>query len=94
VESIVDRVRELAFDLHRHVGAGYREATYQTLFAHGLRHFGIAFAEKFEFDVEYRGLHVQRAREVDFLVAGEVPVEIKAVEALLPIHRSQIVSYL
>jgi hypothetical protein len=31
---MVERVKDVAFDLHRHVGSGYRESTYQALFAH------------------------------------------------------------
>jgi len=46
------------------------------------------------FDVEFGGLRIERARGADLLVEGELVVEVKAVEHLLPVHRAQIIGYL
>jgi GxxExxY protein len=44
--------------------------------------------------LEYDGLVIDLGYRVDLLVEGEVIVEVKAVEALLPLHEAQLLSYL
>lgn len=44
--------------------------------------------------VEYRGAKVECGYRLDLLVADKVVVEVKAVDALLPIHEAQLLTYL
>ena len=44
--------------------------------------------------IRYEGLKVENGYRADLIVNGIVLVELKALEALLPVHRSQVVSYL
>ncbi len=53
----------------------------------------IAYERQKAFSVVYRGQIVGEGR-IDFMVAGSVIVELKAIERLLPIHKAQIISYL
>ena len=44
--------------------------------------------------VAYKGLKFEEGDRLDLLVAGNVVVELKCVDALLPIHEAQLLSYL
>jgi len=44
--------------------------------------------------LQYKGLELSKDFKIDILVEGEIIIEIKAVESILPVHNAQIISYL
>jgi len=44
--------------------------------------------------VSYDGVHVDLGYRIDLLVEGDVVVELKAIETVLPVHKAQLLSYL
>jgi GxxExxY protein len=54
---------------------------------------GIAFVRQYPVAVNYKGSSVGDSR-LDLLVDSRLVVELKAVEALLPLHTAQVISYL
>lgn len=44
--------------------------------------------------VEYKGVLIDCSYRLDFVVAGKVVVEVKAVDTLLPVHEAQLLTYL
>jgi GxxExxY protein len=90
------RAREVeaaAFEVHRVLGPGYLETVYEEALAVELRKRGIRFKRQFPVAVEYKGTPIGQAR-LDLLVADQLIVELKAAEAILPIHIAQLLSYL
>src|SRR5262249_46707140 len=55
---------------------------------------GIPFERERPLPLEYKGLRLDCGYRTDFLVAGQVVVEVKAIEALAPIHEAQLLTYL
>jgi len=55
---------------------------------------GIKFISELKIPIEYKGLALEADLRLDFLVENILPVEIKAVEHILPVHEAQIISYL
>jgi GxxExxY protein len=55
---------------------------------------GIPFQPEVWLEIDYKGIRIERAYRVDFLVAGSVAVELKAVAALTPIDEAQLLTYL
>ena len=53
----------------------------------------VLFERQQAVSVSYKGYAVGEGR-VDLLVGGELIVELKAVEKLLPVHKAQVISYL
>ena len=49
---------------------------------------------EFKIPIEYKGLELEADLRLDFLVENILPVEIKAVEYILPVHEAQIITYL
>jgi len=54
----------------------------------------VAFEAEKILPVEYDGSFIDIGYRVDLLVEGQVIVEVKAVETILPIHEAQLLSYL
>ena len=83
-----------AIDVHRALGPGLLESAYQVCLAHELTLRGIAFEQEKALPVEYKGVRLDCGYRLDFLVAGKVVVELKAVDELHPVHEAQLLTYL
>ena len=94
LNRITEQIIGAAIEVHRVLGPGLLESTYQTALSHELTMRSVAFEEQKNCSVKYKQLSVQDAYEIDFLVDNTVVVEIKSVEALLEIHEAQVLTYL
>ena len=83
-----------AIEVHRALGPGLLESAYEACLAHELTLRGVAFERQRELLVIYKGQEIDCSYRMDLLVGGLVIVEIKAVEALEPIHTAQVLTYL
>ena len=83
-----------ALEVHKALGPGLLESAYEECLARefGLR--GIAFARQVLLPVSYKEVAVDAGYRLDFVVSDLVVVELKAVDALLPIHQAQVLTYL
>jgi GxxExxY protein len=75
------------------MGPGFLESVYEQALCLELVDRGIPFEQQALVTVSYKDRPVGQAR-LDLLIAKELIVELKAVDTLLPIHHSQVVSYL
>lgn len=82
-----------AIEVHRFFGPGLLESIYEMALTHelGLRQIPVVCQQAVP--VRYKGKTLEDFR-LDLLAAGEVIVELKTVEALLPIHTAQLLTYL
>lgn len=92
VDELARAVIGSAIEVHRELGPGYSEAVYEEALAREFFRAGIGFERQKSFKVRFRGAVVGEGR-IDFLVERQLVVEIKAVEKLAPIHKSQVISY-
>jgi len=81
-------------EVHRNLGPGLLESTYRQCLACELSHAGILFQMEVPLPVRYKDILLDCGYRIDLLVRGELVVEIKSVEALLPIHQAQILTYM
>lgn len=82
-----------AMDVHRELGPGYLEKVYENALALALREAGIGVAQQSPVPARFRGVVVGDF-VADLVVEGKMIVELKAVSNLLPVHETQLVSYL
>lgn len=80
--------------MHRALGPGLLESAYEERIAHELTLTGLAFERQVPLPVAYKGVHLDIGYRIDLLVAGELIVELKTVERMLPIHEAQLLTYL
>ena len=82
-----------AIEVHRHLEPGYLESVYEEALAIEFDMQEIPFEKQKPIALCYKGHPVGEGR-IDFLVGESLVVELKAVEALGPIHHAQVISYL
>jgi GxxExxY protein len=82
-----------ALAVHRELGPGFLESIYHAAMRISLTHRSIPFQSQYPVSVSFEGATVGNAR-IDLIVAGQVIVELKAVESLRDIHFVQLKSYL
>ncbi|MBI1883181.1 MAG: GxxExxY protein [Chlamydiae bacterium] len=83
-----------AIEVHRALGPGLLESAYEQCLCRELVLRQIPFEPQKLLPVEYKGIRLSCGYRLDLLVADAVVLEIKAVEALLPIHDAQLLTYL
>ena len=80
-------------EVHNTLGNGFQEIVYQRALSIEMKLRGIEHQREFEMPLFYKGFDVG-GRRVDFLVAGEISVEIKAITNLEDVHLAQAKNYL
>lgn len=88
------RVIGCAIEVHRTLGPGLLESTYEQCLAHEFKLQGIAFLLQHPLPVEYKGLRLDCGYRVDVLVDQQMILELKSVERLLGIHEAQLLTYM
>ena len=83
-----------AIEVHRNLGTGLLESTYRQCLACELSHAEIAFQMEVPLPVRYKDILLDCGYRIDLLISDDLIVEIKSVEALLPIHQAQILTYM
>jgi GxxExxY protein len=82
-----------AIEVHRTLGPGFLESVYVEALCVELTLHKLAFERQHVINVSYKG-HPVGENRLDILVENCLIVELKAVEALEPIHMAQVISYL
>ncbi len=83
-----------AIEVHRQLGPGLLESTYDQCFAHELSASEFSFVREASLPLRYKGIKLDWGYRVDYLIEGELLVELKAIAKVLPIHRAQALTYL
>jgi GxxExxY protein len=83
-----------AIRVHRELGPGLFEAVYRRCLAWEFTQAGLAFDQEVDLAVVYGGVQIAAGYRADMIVEGQVMLELKSVERLLPIHEAQTRTYL
>lgn len=93
-DPLTSQIIAAAIEVHKFVGPGALESTYEALLVQELLLRGLSVRRQVGLPVVYKGVEIDCGYRVDLIVEGQVIVELKAVEKLLPIHEAQLISYL
>ena len=93
-DELSRRVIGRAIEVHRTLGPGLLESTYRQCLACELANAQIPFQIELPLPVRYKDILLDCGYRIDLLVSGDLIVEIKSVETLLPIHQAQILTYM
>lgn len=83
-----------AIEVHRHLGPGLLETAYDECLCYELSQQGLRFQRQVPLPIRYKGVKLDCNYKLDLLVEDIVIVEIKAIDALLPVHSAQLLTYL
>lgn len=83
-----------AIEVHRDLGPGLLETTYEASLQHEFELRGIASQRQLLLPIHYKNLLIPDAYRMDLLVEDSLVVELKTVQSLLPVHSAQVLTYL
>ncbi len=94
LNEITEKIIGCAIKVHRALGPGLLESTYEVCLAHELMKSGLDVQKQVALPVVYDGIRLEAGYRIDLLVEHSVIVELKAVDSMHPIHEAQVISYL
>ncbi len=83
-----------AIEVHRTLGPGLLESTYEACLFYELDQMGLYVERQVELPVRYKKVSLNVGYKIDLLVENQVIIELKSVKELLPVHTAQIITYL
>lgn len=91
--ELTSKIIGCAMKVHTALGNGFQEVIYQRALEIEMSDEGIEFSREYEMPVYYKQQQIG-TRRVDFLVAGTVAVELKAIIRMEDVHLAQAINYL
>lgn len=92
-DALTHSIIGCGIEVHRHLGPGLPEATYEEALCIELSETGLTYTRQVAVPVTYKGRIIGEHRP-DLVVCGKVVVEIKSVERLHPVHVAQTLTYM
>ena len=83
-----------AIEIHKSIGPGLLESAYESALAYDLKMLGFDIKQQLALPFVYKDVKQEIGYRIDLLVNNKVIIEIKAVEALAPVHYAQLLTYL
>jgi GxxExxY protein len=93
-DRIARAVVDAAYTVHKSLGPGLLESVYEVCLAHEISKRGFHVERQVAIPVVYDDVRLDAGLRLDLLVEKCLIVELKAVEAILPVHRAQMLTYL
>lgn len=94
LNSLSYQVIGCAYLVHRRLGPGLLESTYEVCLAHMLEREGLKIERQKPLPVVFDDIKLEAGYRIDLMVENALILEIKSVEELAPIHRAQLLTYL
>lgn len=83
-----------AIEIHKSIGPGLLESAYENALAFDLRSLGFEVKQQVPMPFIYKDVRQDVGYRVDLIINNKVIIEVKAVESLIPVHYSQLLTYL
>ena len=92
--EIATIIVDAALHIHKSLGPGLLESVYQATLDYELQKRGLRVVQQLGLPVHYEGIKLDLGYRVDLIVGDKVIIEIKSVDALAPVHKRQLLTYL
>ncbi len=92
--EVAKEIVDAAYKIHTTLGPGLLESVYQAVLEYELRKRGLGVEADQPISVVYEGVHLEVGFRADLIVENKVIVELKSVEAVHPVHKKQLLTYL
>jgi GxxExxY protein len=94
INKLCYEILRCAIEVHRVLGPGLLESIYEKCMIFELEAIGFEVRSQIEVPLLYKGHFLETRLKLDLLVEDIVIVELKSVEAFIPINSAQIISHL
>lgn len=92
--EIAKQIVDAAYRIHTSLGPGLLESAYEAVLAYELETRGLGVVRQPTLPIVYRNTRIEAGFRADLVVEDQVIVEIKSVEAVAPVHKKQLLTYL
>lgn len=92
--EVAKQIVDVAFKIHTTFGPGLLESVYETIMAYELQKRRLRVHRQQAIPVVYEEVRMDLGFRADLIVENKVVVEIKSVEAIAPVHKKQLLTYL
>ena len=93
-ENLSHKIIGCAIEVHRTLGPGLLESSYQRCLAHELSLNNISFKSEYSLPVTYKGIQLDCGYRIELLVENKIIIELKAVKDIKNEHKAQLINYL
>jgi GxxExxY protein len=93
-DEITEIIIGCAIEVHRTLGPGLLESTYEECLAYEFKNLGLKFQRQIPVPVIYKDIKLDHGYKMDFLVEDQVVVELKSIDYIMPVHDAQMLTYL
>lgn len=93
-DPLTGAVIAAAIEVHREMGPGLLESVYQACLEEELKVRGIDCLSQYRLPLTYKGRRLKEEFVLDFFFPGQLVIELKSVEKIIPVHEAQLLSYL
>lgn len=94
LNEITSSIIAACIDVHNELGPGLFESVYEEILAYKFQRSGLAVQRQVPIPVFYEGVKFDVGFRSDFIIEDQVILEIKSVEAVHPVHKKQLLTYL
>ena len=94
MDELSNRIIGAAIEVHKELGPGLLESTYEACLAYELHQRRLEVVRQKKQLINYKGLKIDEAYRIDLLVEGKIILELKAVDRLSNVHMAQLLTYL
>ncbi|WP_432746528.1 GxxExxY protein [Methylobacter sp. G7] len=92
--GLTNQVIGCAIEVHKTLGPGLLESTYEQCLAYEFHLAGLSFVRQKSLPVNYKGVVMECGYRLDLIIENKLIVELKSVDKLQGIHEAQILTYL
>ncbi|MEP7704984.1 GxxExxY protein [Paraglaciecola sp. 25GB23A] len=92
--NLTQTIIGLAINVHKELGPGLLESSYEACLIYELLEHGIAAEQQSVLPINYKGKQIDNGYRVDILIPTKLIIELKAVDKILPIHIAQTLTYM
>jgi GxxExxY protein len=93
-KELTQKVIGCAIEVHKQLGPGLLESTYEKCLLHELNLNGITTESQVALPIYYKGVKIEAGYRLDLLVDSELIIELKSVDKLIPVYSAQLLTYM
>ncbi len=94
LKDLTYKINGACIEVHKILGPGLLESVYHKCLKRELILRGLRYESEFTIPVHYKGIDIEAELRCDLLIENTIVVELKAVDAILPIHQAQLLTYM
>jgi GxxExxY protein len=94
MDFLTQKVIGLSIEVHKELGPGLLESSYEACLIYELLKSGIKAKQQVLLPINYKGTKIDNGYKIDILIPEKLIIELKSANRILPIHIAQTLTYM